>query len=51
MQAAYLNLHGKWLLGRLGGGDHDGVQLAKVPFGDRPANMRGAISERDGELV
>lgn len=43
MQAANFNLHRTWLLGKLGGGDHDGFQLAKIGFGDRPTDMGRTI--------
>lgn len=51
MQAAFLALYGKWLLGRSVGGDHDGVQLAKIGFGDRLTDMGRAIFEEDGDLI
>ena len=50
MQAAYLAPYGKWLLGRSVGGDHNGVQAAKIGLGDRPTDMGKAIFEEDGDF-
>ena len=51
MQTAHLNLHGKWLLGILGPGDHDGIQLVKIGFGDGPPDMGGTVFERDCKFI
>ena len=51
MQTAHLNLHGKWLLGILGAGDHDGIQLVKVGFGNGPTDMGVTILERNCKFI
>lgn len=51
MQTAYLDLHGEWLLGIVGAGYHDGVQLVKVGFGDGATDVGGTIFKRNCKLI